>query len=69
MEALITNSADITKDFIPRAEAAKRLGRCSRTLHRWEEAEYGPRAIRLGRDVFYTSKEVDRFRRREMTHA
>lgn len=46
---------------ISRAEAAKLVGVCERTLYRLELEGRGPRVARIGRRVLYSMPELQRW--------
>lgn len=60
LDARARNSAAKVEHLIPRKRTAKLLGKDVSTLYRWERSGYLVPAVRRGRSILYSSKDLER---------
>ncbi len=52
------NGENVLADYMGRNELAEQLGRCPRTLDRWDSLKIGPPRTVLGRRILYRRQAV-----------
>lgn len=54
----MSNTPAVLSDYLTREELATQLGRCVRTLERWESLRIGPPITRIGKTPMYKVESV-----------